>query len=213
MTLWATIGRQLAHPTGLTGRLAGHAMRILNARPNALAVAALDLHPADAVLELGCGPGHGVRLLADRVPDGVVHAVDRSAVMLAQARARNRAAVAAGRVRFYRGPFESLPFPGASMDKVLAVNVAYFWRDADAVLGEVRRVLRPGGLLSVYVTDAAVMGRWKFADPETHRLFDRDGLAAVLRAGGFRADRIAVAPVAVLPGVPGLVATASLPGP
>lgn len=69
--------------------------------------------------------------------------------MLAQARARNRRAIRAGRVRLYRGRCEQLPLASRSIDKVLAVNVAYFWHDAEAAPREVRRVLRPGGLLSV----------------------------------------------------------------
>ena len=40
-----------------------------------------------------------------------------------------------------------LPFENASFDKILAVNVIYFWRDAAAVVKEIRRVLRPGGHL------------------------------------------------------------------
>ncbi len=188
--------------------MAGRLMSLLNARPYALAVAALALEPADEILELGCGPGQGIRLLAAKAPRGVVHAIDHSATMLAQAHARNRRAVRSGRARLYRSRWEALPLPDRSVDKVLAVNVAYFWHEAEAVLREVRRVLRPGGLMSVYVTDAAAMRRWRFADPQTHRLFDRDALAGLLRSGGFADAAIAVRPVHVVPGVMGLVATA-----
>ena len=128
--------------------------------------------------------------------------------MLAQAHARNRRAVRSGRVRLYRSRWQELPLGDHSIDKMLAVNVAYFWHDADAVLREVRRVLRPGGLLCLYVTDAAAMRRWRFADPQTHRLFDRDALAGMLRSGGFEDEAVAITPVRVVPGVMGLVATA-----
>lgn len=52
------------------------------------------------------------------------------------------------------------------------------------------------------------MRRWRFAEPETHRLFDRDELIAVLRGGGFEGDAIGVTPVRILGGVSGLIATA-----
>lgn len=208
MTLWASIGNQLRHPSGALGWAVGRAMAWLNARPYALAVAALALEPVDEVLELGCGPGQGIRLMRTAARRGVVHAVDHSRVMLAQAYARNRRAIHAGRARLYRAPWQELPLPDASVDKVLAVNVAYFWHDADAVLREVRRVLRPSGLLSVYVTDVSAMRRWRFAEPQTHRLFDRDALAAMLRSGGFAEEQVAIAAVRVLAGVPGWVAAA-----
>ena len=128
-------------------------MRVVNARPNALAVAALELQPADEVLELGCGSGHAIRIMAKQVPHGTIHAIDPSAAMLAQARARNRGARAAS-VCIERGLSNSLS-PAAPWTRFLAVNVAYFWRDPAAALREMRRVLRPTGILSIYVTDAS----------------------------------------------------------
>jgi ubiquinone/menaquinone biosynthesis C-methylase UbiE len=206
MAIWRAVAHQLREPAGPAGWLAGYAMRFVNARPNALAVAALDVQAADAILELGCGPGHAIRLMVPRAPSGIIHAVDQSATMLAQARARNHRAVRSGRVRLYRTQFEALPFPDQSIDKILAVNVAYFWHDADAVLHELRRVLRPGGLMALYVTQASCMCRWKFADPETHRLYDRDGLVALLRRGNFATASIDVKRVQLPMGVTGLIA-------
>jgi ubiquinone/menaquinone biosynthesis C-methylase UbiE len=208
MSFWAAVGRQLRHPSGPAGWALGGLMVAANARPNALAVAALDIRATDQVLELGCGPGHAVRLIARRVSRGGVHAIDRSEAMLALARGLNRRAVRDGRVRFYQGQFEQLPFADCVFDKILAANVAYFWHDAERVLREVRRVLRPDGLLSVYVTDADTMRRWKFADPQTHRLYDRDTLADALARGGFCAQRVLVESVRLLPGMTGLIATA-----
>src|SRR5487761_1391728 len=98
MTLWTTIGRQLRHPSGPVGWMVGRLMPLLNARPNALAIAALEIDAADEILELGCGPGHGVRRMAALAPRGRVHALDPSSPMLAQARARDRHAIGSGRV-------------------------------------------------------------------------------------------------------------------
>jgi ubiquinone/menaquinone biosynthesis C-methylase UbiE len=205
--VWGEIGRQLRAPSGSLGWAAGHVMRVVNTRPNALAVAALRLRPGDEILELGCGPGQAVRLMAARLPQVTIHAIDRSAVMLAQARSRNRAAVCCGQVRLYQAAFEQLPLRSHSIDKILAVNVAYFWDDVPAVLGEIDRVLRPGGRLSLYVTHASTMRRWPFADPLTHHLFDHAELAATL-CRGFPHGSIRVSEVCVIPGVTGLIATA-----
>lgn len=208
MSAWHAVGRQLRRPDGAAGSAVGHLMRLVNGRANALAVASLSPRATDRVLELGCGPGHGIDLLARRVPHGTVYGIDWSAAMLTQAYRRNRRAVAAGNVGLYRADFTALPFATASVDRVLAVNVAYFWRDVPAVLYEVRRVLRPGGVLLLYVTDAASMQGWKFAGAETHRLFDAAAMAAALQAGGFGDGDVVITPVPLLLGVSGLIATA-----
>ncbi len=198
-------------PAGAAGCLAGRIMRCVNARPNAVAVAALGLSPSDRVIELGCGPGHALRLIAARVAGGSATGIDRSATMLRQAAAHNRAALRAGRVRLCRARFESLPFPDGAFDKALAVNVAYFWHEPAPILAELRRVLRPGGRLALYVTDDATMRRWPFAGPDTHRHFDPVRLAAMLSAGGFGDPDPTIVPVRIARGIAGLVATATIP--
>ena len=208
MTIWRAIGRQLEHPHGAGGWAIGRFMRLVNAQPNRLAIAALDISAGDQILELGCGPGHGVALLTSLAPRGTVFALDQSSSMVAQARAANRNAVRSGRVRLSQSRFERLDFATGSMDKVLAVNVAYFWHDSEIVLSEVRRVLRPNGMLSLYVTDARTMRHWKFADRETHRLFDRESLCQSLKCGGFSPAGIAVRTVRVARSIDGLIATA-----
>jgi len=207
-TLWESIGGQLRHPAGLAGDLTGYLMRYLNAQPNRLAIRVLRIEAGHDVLELGCGPGHALALMAARTVHGTVHGIDQSDTMLAQARRRNRRAILAGRVRLHPARFDKLPLADGSIDRILGVNVAYFWDDPAAILEEARRVLRPDGMLAVYVTDASAMRHWKFASDRTHRLFDRDSLREVLRTGGFDDEAIDIAEIPVGPGLPGLIATA-----
>ena len=185
-------------------------MRWGNARPNALAVSALGIRPSDRMIELGCGPGHALSLVAALVADGNATGIDRSAVMLDQAAVRNQADLQSGRVRLCQASFNSLPFAAGGFDKALAVNVAYFWQEPAPILAELRRVLRPGGRLVIYVTDETTMRRWPFAGPDTHRHFDPVQLAAMLAAGGFD-DPSAIAPVQIARGIAGLIATATTP--
>jgi len=208
---WSAIGRQLRHAMGAFGWTVGHFMRFLNARSNALAIAALDLQGDEDILELGCGPGRAVKLMAAQAPRGVIHAIDQSAAMLAQSRSRNWETIRAGCVHLYQARFEDLPLRGRSIDKILAVNVAYFWSDSQRILREARRVLRPGGTLSVYVTDVSTMRQWKFANAETHRLFDTVGLVGMLQHGGFHREQVTVTNIEVLPGMTGLIATVGNP--
>ncbi len=54
----------------------------------------------------------------------------------------------AKRVRFVRGSAEALPFPAASFDAVLSQEALLHVRDKARALGEVQRVLKPGGSLA-----------------------------------------------------------------
>ncbi len=182
-------------------------MRLINRTPNRLAVEALGVRPNDRVLELGCGPGMALAKVSRHVRDGVVHGVDLSDVMLRQAARRNAAAIENGLVVLHKASFEQLPLSDASIDKVLAVNVVYFWYDTGAVLEEIRRVVAPGGRIVLYATDAAVMRHWRFAGAETHRLFDTERLTACLRVGPFAECRISIDAVELHLGIVGLIAT------
>ncbi|WP_044559224.1 class I SAM-dependent methyltransferase [Azospirillum sp. B4] len=211
---WHGLGNQLRHPTGVVGRLLGLVMNRLNALPNQAAVEALAPRPGDTVLELGSGPGHGVALAMAAVgPAGIVHGVDQSAVMLRQAARLNRQSRHRGQLHLHLGRFDTLPLPAGSVDGILAVNVAYFWHHSVGILREARRVLRPGGRLAVYVTDAATMRRWPFARTGTHRLFTPTELTAMLRGGGFPDESISIRSVSLGHGIRGLIATAENPRP
>ena len=205
--MWHEIGRQLGHPSGWRGRALGQLMRVANRLPNRLALDALALEAGDTVLELGFGPGEA---LAAMVQGGcrAIYGIDRSAAMIEQATRRNRAAVAAGRIRLCEGDFASLPYPDASFDKVLAVNVVYFWHHAAEVISEIRRVLRPGGSLVIYATHSGSLDKWKFAGGDTHRHFDEQALLALLMAGGFAPELITVTAVTLARSVSGLVMVA-----
>jgi ubiquinone/menaquinone biosynthesis C-methylase UbiE len=210
-SLWHAIGGQLRNPSGFAGRVIGLMMRIVNIEPNKLAVASLLIEPTDTVLELGFGPGHAVQLMVREAFAGRVLGIDHSPIMVEQAGNRNRAAIHDGRVVLYQAPFTRLPFGDSVIDKILAVNVIYFWQDVPAVIKEMCRVLRPGGRVSIYATDKSTMHRWKFAGPQTHHLFDAAELSAALQQMGSDLDRILVRKVRLFGRVQGLLVTFTSP--
>ena len=193
-------------PSGRAGRLAGMAMRIANREPNRLAIEALGVQPRDTVLELGFGPGHGIKTLASQAHQGCVLGIDISSEMLALAIRLNANAIRQGKVKLHLGNFVHLPWPTSTIDKILAVNVAYFFDRDGQHLQEALRVLRPGGLLSLYATDRETMSKWKFARPDTHRLFDKSELQSLLTRAGFGEEELSIKSVSLSFGVNGYVA-------
>jgi ubiquinone/menaquinone biosynthesis C-methylase UbiE len=103
--------------------------------------------PGAKVLEVGCGPGHLSGLLAaDQGLD--VTGLDLDPAMIERARANvlRRSSSGPGRsASFLVGDVAALPFEPDSFDLVVSTFSLHHWTDPGAGIGEIARVLRPGG--------------------------------------------------------------------
>jgi SAM-dependent methyltransferase len=126
--------------------------------------------PGRDVLELGCGPGGLWLENRERVPaDWRVTLADFSAGMLDEARANLRSLDRD--IAFAGADAQRLPFSDACFDAVVANHMLYHLEDVGQGLSEIRRVLRPGGLLFAATNGANHMrelGDWvRRFDPDT----------------------------------------------
>ncbi len=193
--LWERLGQQLAEPRGAAGRLIGRLMVSLNRIPNRLAVAALSPQAGQEILEVGFGPGDGLAAVLRAAPGCRLSGIDHSSAMASLAHRRNRRIFRGNQPDLRTGSVADLPWANGTFEKILAVNVAYFFDPDGRAVGELRRVLKPGGCLVLYVTDRATMLRWRFAGEETHRTYDERDLRMMLTDGGFPADGLTLTAV------------------
>lgn len=134
------------------------------------------LRPDMRVLDVGCGPGSITLGFADAVFQSEAVGVDLQQSQIAQA-----TALAANKevknVRFETADVYSLPFSDHYFDAIFANAVLWHLRDPLRALAEIRRVLKPGGLIGVRDCD------WggRIYAPATARLDEWFGLTVQIR--------------------------------
>nr|WP_280921524.1 methyltransferase domain-containing protein [Sinorhizobium mexicanum] len=117
----------------------------------AWAVDVLSPGASEEILEIGCGHGVAVTMVCDRLIDGRIVAVDRSATMIEAAKRRNAVHLAAGRARFHTAELASADLGEARFDKAYALRVGAFARkDPARELVVLARHLSPAGRLFLF---------------------------------------------------------------
>jgi enediyne biosynthesis protein CalE5 len=118
------------------------------------------VHAGDRVLELACGPGGlGLAAAARVAPGGEVVLSDVAAEMTAIAEAR-AAAAGVTNVGFRRLDLERIDEPDGAYDVVLSRDGLMFALEPARAVGEIRRVLRPGGCVAVAVWGPRERNPW-----------------------------------------------------
>jgi len=155
-------------------------------------IADLGLPPGADLVDIGCGTGGNLPMLAGF---GAVTAVERSPHAAAHAADRATAA------RVVVASAEATTLPDASADLVTLLDVLEHLDDDRAGLAEARRLLRPGGLL--LLTVPAFMLLWSGHDEalDHRRRYTRAPLAALLRDAGLVPDLVTYYNAALFPPV------------
>lgn len=107
----------------------------------------LDIKSDDIVLDVGCGGGININRIAKSAKK--VYGVDYSKESVKVSKDVNRQEIYDGKVEVLQGDVQSLPFEDESFDIVTAFETVYFWPNIEKCFGEVKRVLKPGGIFLI----------------------------------------------------------------
>jgi SAM-dependent methyltransferase len=176
---------QLGKPDGEIGRALADSMAERNWPVYEEAFRRLGVGPNERFFEVGFGNGKLVRRLLG-LGSGITYAgIDFSEAMVSEADSFNRLLIADGKVEFRVASVEAIPFADRTFDRALTVNTVYFWPKPDQAFAEIRRVLRPGGVLLVAVGTPEQMAKFP---PSRHgfRLYNSDQLNKLLGNAGFQ---------------------------
>lgn len=138
---------QFKHPTGRRGRIIAALMNKNHKSLTTWGVSHVIIEPEWVILDVGCGGGRTVNRLAKKAIKGKVFGLDYSPDMVNYSRKVNKKLIAQNRVEIIHGSVHDMSFPDNFFDLVTAIETYYFWKDFSASLREIKRVLKPNGIL------------------------------------------------------------------
>ncbi|KAI1191348.1 ubiE/COQ5 methyltransferase [Nemania serpens] len=136
----------------------GHHASVVNSHArrtaeNSAAFLIPHIKPHYRILDVGCGPGSITIDLAQLVPQGSVVGIDAVEVVLSQARELARARGVEGNLTFQQHDANELPFADGEFDVVFCHQVLHHVHKPVAILKEMARVTRKGGIVAAREVD------------------------------------------------------------
>ena len=186
------VTKQFGKPRGLFGRFIGNRMAKGNIYDAEWTLSLLGIQPDHRILEIGFGPGVSTQMTSAKASKGFVAGIDHSRTMVQAASQRNAEAIRSGRMELKHGEVSALPYPADSFDIAFSLHSIYFWPNPVDCLKEIKRVLKPGGLLAITIQPKDT---WKPAvDTSIMTLYFGKDVASMFSDAGYRNVRIEVTP-------------------
>ena len=166
------------------------------------------LPPGTRCLEIGCGSGTGARIIDAAFAPARIDALDIDPEMISLAR-RKQAFLVPARLHLIAGDAQELPYGDACFDGVFNFGIVHHLEDWQKGIGEVARVLKPGG--AFYFEEiypplyANILFRYLLQHPRENR-FDGPQFRAFLDScslrllPGYKESRFAILGIAVKDG-------------
>jgi cyclopropane fatty-acyl-phospholipid synthase-like methyltransferase len=142
----------------------------------------IDPGPSDQILEIGCGTGILAGLLAKKLEQGNIHALDRSISLVEKAQKKNQRHLDQGRMIIHNTEFLDFESP-MKFDKIVAFNVNFFQRESSKELEKIKELLQTDGRLYVF-----------FQAPYAIDVSHADPIMENLLANGFKVQMVELMP-------------------
>jgi ubiquinone/menaquinone biosynthesis C-methylase UbiE len=101
------------------------------------------------VVDVGCGPGYLLQIMAKEWPESKLTGVDISKEMVERAKASFDSLGLGSRVDFKEGSSENLPLDDQTQDLLVSTGSLHHWADPALAFNEIHRVLKPGGQMLI----------------------------------------------------------------
>jgi len=185
------IAHQLRCPSGEEGVLMGKLLTETNSGMIRETIALLQLSNKNRILELGHGNCEHLSFLLKQALQLRYFGMEISEVMKQEAVSINKQYVKKRQALFQLYNGKEIPYVLHFFDCVLTVNTIYFWRDPVALLNEIYRVLKPGGICILTYVKSSCMEKLPFvANNNIFSLYSHENIKQLVDVTAFEIDQI-----------------------
>lgn len=184
------IAKQFADPKGMSGSIVSLVMNRQNRPLYDETIRLLAVSDSDAVLDIGCGNGFVLNLLA-RENNAAYAGIDPSEEIISVALQRNRKHVTRGKMSFSCQNVSAMSFPDGHFSKAYTINTVYFWSDLVGAMREIHRVMKSGGVFINTLYTNETLARFSHTQ-FGYRHYEQKELVDAARDAGFVVEAIPI---------------------
>ena len=182
------LASQFKKPSGLFGNFFSNLMEQGNRRNYVVLINDLNIQPNDKLLEIGYGPGIGIRLILEKCNTCLIHGIDFSKLMYRKASSLNREYILDKKAELFFGNFLSFSIEPNYYNKVFCLNVVYFWDNLHIPFQKVKSVLKNDGIFCFYMAHKDYLIKERYSDLIFNKYSIEDVTSALYEAGFSRVD-------------------------
>lgn len=142
MSITSNMQSQGGKPNGLLGGLIGRLMNLNHNHVYNWALKNMDVSKNIKLLDIGCGGGKFLNLIAQKLPESSLCGIDHSEEMVKLATKINQKI---NPIEVKKASVSNIPYGNQTFDIITAIETIQFWPDLNNSLQDVKRVLKDSG--------------------------------------------------------------------
>jgi ubiquinone/menaquinone biosynthesis C-methylase UbiE len=176
---------QFKKPTGFWGKIVSAFMIKGNKYAYEKLIREFDIQQNDTILEIGYGPGWGIKYLTKMHESCSIYGVDFSELMFTKASRVNKKTIDDNKVKLLFGDFLDVDFANNHFDKIFCINVVYFWEDLQKPFVKIHSLLQDEGKFSIFMAKKEDLNRFKFTVDDVFNKYALEQVIENLKMAGF----------------------------
>lgn len=178
------VEKQFRQPKGIIGKFISRLMRKENSIVYDRLIDILDIKDQENIFEIGYGHGLGIEKILAR-NDCNISGIDFSELMKDEASKRNKYNIEKGKVKLFYGDFLTYDIKPNLYDKVICLNVIYFWNNLEAPFTKIRYALKEHGEFCLYMDHPDDLTKQGFRQKDIFNKYEIDQVIEKLKLSGF----------------------------